>query len=213
MWKLKLFYLFQGTFLFEFLKKFIFLKWKLSGNPLPPPYTVKREEIKKLAQHFGCKTFVETGTFLGATTKEMIKHFNQLYTIELSEELYTMAKHKFIKCDKVAVLQGDSSEILPHIIPGIKNSTLFWLDGHYSGGITAKGEKSCPIYKELEAIFHLKNIDFVLMIDDARLFVNPLDSDYPEIEKLKEFVFKNSPLKMAFEMRLDIISFKPLKLM
>jgi hypothetical protein len=212
MWKLKLFYLFQGTFIFKILKRFIFWKWKINGHSIPPPYIVKREEIKRIAQQFGCKTFVETGTFLGATTKEMVEHFNHLYTIELSEELFSMAKRKFIKLTKITVLHGDSGEILPHIIPKLNASTLFWLDGHYSGGITAKGVKSCPIYKELMAIFNLRNIDFVLMIDDARLFVNPLDSDYPEIEKLKEFVFKYSPIKLAFEMRLDIISFTPLNL-
>ncbi len=91
----------------------------------------------------------------------------------------------------------------------IDSTVLFWLDCHYSGGITAKGDTNCPIYKELEAIFQLKNVDYILMIDDARYFGNPNDPDYPSIEDLEKYVNEKSPLKMTLDVNLDIISFKP----
>jgi len=211
MWKLKLFYNLQGTSIFILLKKIIFLKWQHAGYPIPPPYTVKREEIKRVACDFNCEIFVETGTFLGATTLEMIKQFKKLYTIELSEELFKRAQAKFSKYKHVIALHGDSGKVLVDVIQKIDAPVLFWLDGHYSGGITAKGDTACPIYKELDAIFQLENVRYVIMIDDARCFGNPLDPDYPSIENLGKFVNEKSPLKMTLDVGLDIISFKPVR--
>ena len=34
-----------------------------------------------------------------------------------------------------------------------KTPAIFWLDGHYSAGITAMGEQATPIFKELTHIF------------------------------------------------------------
>jgi predicted O-methyltransferase YrrM len=96
MWKLKLFYRLQGTLIFELFKKMVIRKWKRAGCPLPAPYTVKRERIKSVAREFNCQIFVETGTYLGATTAEMIKHFKKLYTIELSDDLFKQAQLKFL---------------------------------------------------------------------------------------------------------------------
>lgn len=209
MWKLKLFYLLQGTFIFSVVKKIIFWRWKRAGCPLPASYTVKRERIKEVANEFNCNIFVETGTFLGATTVELVKHFKKLYTIELDDELFKRAHRKLSKYKHVKVLHGDSGKLLFDVVKEIDSTVLFWLDGHYSGGITAKGDTSCPIYKELEAVFQLKNIDYVIMIDDARYFGSLIDTDYPSIENLEKFVNEKSPLKMTLDVSLDIISFKP----
>ena len=209
MWKLKLFYSFQGTFIFEIIKKVIFWKWHREGCPLPAPYTVKREKIKELAREFKCKIFVEPGTYLGATTAEMVKDFKEVYTIELNAELFRRAKRKLAKYKNVTVLHGDSGKLLIDVIQKIDATVFFWLDGHYSGGVTSMGEKSCPIYEELQSIFKLKNIDYVIMIDDARDFENPMQPEYPSIADLERFVNENSPLKMKSENKMDIISFQP----
>ncbi len=212
MWKLKLMGLLQGTIIYRWIKRYIIWKWKKSGQPLPPPYTVKRSEIKKISHEFGCKTFVETGTFLGATTSDLVDSFSELYTIELSTKLYDRAKKKFAKQNKVNVLQGDSGKVLFDVVPKLNSTTMFWLDGHYSGGVTAKGETDCPIFNELDAIFQLKRIDFVIMIDDARCFSDPLEHDYPPIEVLENYINENSPIKMSLSVDLDIITFKPEKI-
>ena len=185
------------------------MKWKYAGSPIPPPYTVKREKIIKIAKEYNCKIFIETGTYLGATTYEMMQYFKKLYSIELSTQLYEMAVSKFRKYSKVNILKGDSSYLMNDLVKNIDDTTLFWLDGHYSGGITARGESDCPIFKELEAIFTTKE-KYVIMIDDARCFGNLHEPDYPTISELNEFVQKNSPRKMILNIEIDIITFLPI---
>ena len=64
-------------------------------------------------------------------------------------------------------------------------------DGHYSSGITFKGDKDCPVEEELNAI--KENIDnfenVCILIDDVRCFVGdkPEFSDYPSIDYLVDW--------------------------
>jgi hypothetical protein len=71
-------------------------------------------------------------------------------------------------------------------LPTIDQSALFWLDGHYSGGDTAKGYEDTPIYRELEHILNDSRNEHVIIIDDARLFGT--DPTYPSIEELSDFI-------------------------
>ncbi len=79
---------------------------------------------------------------------------------------------------------------MPQIIPTITENTILWLDGHYSEGFTAKGDKETPIYGELEAIFNNNSLPYVLLIDDARLFTG--EGDFPTIEDLSDFIKKRA---------------------
>jgi hypothetical protein len=57
------------------------------------------------------------------------------------------------------------------IMPTLEGNVLFWLDGHYSEGITARGDEDCPVLYELFHIFSQRwFIEGVVLIDDARLF-------------------------------------------
>ena len=64
-------------------------------------------------------------------------------------------------------------------------------DGHYSAGITAKGDLETPIMQELEAILSHSIKNHVILIDDAREFTGM--NDYPTVSQLKEFVAKSRP--------------------
>jgi len=68
---------------------------------------------------------------------------------------------------------------------------LFWLDGYYSAGETAKGEKETPIFEELDHIFGDNRCEHVVLVDDARLFGT--DAAYPSLEELREFVSRKRP--------------------
>jgi hypothetical protein len=123
----------------------------------------------------------------------MLNVFEKIYSIELSHELYQSAKIKFKKYPHVHLYEGDSSEKLHEIVNILDESTLFWLDGHYSGGITAKGEKETPILDELKIILSSKNShSHIILIDDARCFGK---GDYPSIDEIKKissvYGFKN----------------------
>jgi hypothetical protein len=97
---------------------------------------------------------------------------------------------------------GNSSKVLPKIIKEIEEPCLFWLDAHYSEGITVKGDKETPIMEELNHIFSHSIKDHVILIDDARCFTGI--NDYPSIEELKHFVLNKFP-KHRFNVKDDII--------
>jgi hypothetical protein len=62
--------------------------------------------------------------------------------------------------------------------------TLFWLDGHFSGGITAQGEVSTPICDEVLAVAKQCPVRFVVLIDDARSFGSEVG--YPSPDQFRE---------------------------
>ena len=127
-------------------------------------------------------TFVETGTYRGSTTMAMAKIFNKVFTIELQEFLFVEAKATFERNNftNIQPLLGDSSEKLKDILGEIKGNSVFFLDGHWSGGITAKGNKDCPLLEELKIINSFSG-KAVIIIDDYRLFNTRRNEDWIEI--------------------------------
>jgi hypothetical protein len=113
--------------------------------------------------------------------------FQKIISIELSEYLFASAKNKFQKYKNIEILYGDSGELIKDIVANLNKPAIFWLDGHYSGGNTAKGKVETPIINELEAIIQ-SNKDHIILIDDARQFNG--NNDYPTIKYLEEFVAK-----------------------
>lgn len=175
---------------------------KKNGSPIPPPHLVKQEAIREYQKRFRCQEFVETGTYLGEMVTAQLKNFKKIFTIELSEELYNNALIKFRKNENVEIFKGDSGKLLPDVLAMLKSRSIFWLDGHYSAGITARGEKASPIYEELEAIFNNNNYKHVILIDDARCFNG--ENDYPTILELKNYIKRRNP-SYCFEIKDDII--------
>ena len=189
-------------FLFRFKKTKIINNWKKMGKPIPPPHLIKQETVKEYAYKFSTEIFIETGTYHGAMILGIKRFFNQIYSIELDKDLYLKAKKLFKKYDNIHILQGDSSKVFPELLDKIRKPCLFWLDAHYSGSVTAKGNLNTPIIIELKSIFSHKIKDHVILIDDARCFTG--QEDYPTIIALKEFVMENQS-DWAFEVRNDII--------
>jgi hypothetical protein len=183
------------------------MEWHEQGCPLPPPYTLKRRVMLDYKSLFKTKVFIETGTFMGDTTWAMSEYFDKLYTIEIDNKLFSMAVERFKDISKIKVVNGDGGTTLPIVLSNIQSDEvcLFWLDGHYSGSITGKGDSNTPILKEIESVYN-HNINHIILVDDARLFVGK--DDYPTLEYLKSFAMKlNSSLK--FEVKEDIIRLTP----
>ena len=172
----------------------------------PPDYSYKRNEILRYAQKYSTKVFVETGTYKGETPDTLKDYFETLYTIELSKELYELAKNRFAGTN-VNALHGNSKDVLPHLLKSISTPILFWLDGHYSDApLCAKGDKDTPIIEELQSIFSSSTLSHVILIDDARLFGK--DRDYPSLKQLQQFVDAHRP-KWHFSVENDIIRIVP----
>ncbi|KKL97304.1 hypothetical protein LCGC14_1835830 [marine sediment metagenome] len=112
----------------------------------------------------------------------------KIYSIELDEAFYRNARKKFANNNHILILFGDSPVQLKKILPKIDKPCLFWLDAHFSGEGTAKGDIETPIMEEMILILNHSNLKHIILIDDARLFIGK--NHYPSIEKVKSLVFK-----------------------
>ena len=173
------------------------LNWQRHNFPKPPPSKVKRIMIQETGKAHNCKYIVETGTYMGDTIESQINNFQKIYSIELNHEFWASARDRFSSDKKVTLIQGDSGVELPKLVKDLDKKTLFWLDGHYCGGSTAKSEIECPIYEELGCIFRT-NINHVIMIDDARMFNGT--RDYPTLDELEKYIQKEQP---KYKMTID----------
>jgi len=137
------------------------------------------ESLKENYKNY--KTFIETGTYLAETICHMEQYFDKLYTIEINENLYANAKKSY-SGNKIEFILGDSSKVFVSILPNIDEDALFFLDGHWSSGITGKGEKDCPLIEEISQINEMFKNKAMIIVDDCRLFgKGPKDGKgYPE---------------------------------
>jgi len=183
-------------------QKILLNEWKNNGCPVPPPHIVKQMTIKEYQERFNCSVLVETGTYMGDMVEAQKRRFKKIFSIELGVDLFNKAKTRFNNDKNVVIIQEDSGKVLPKVLLDLNEPAIFWLDGHYSAGITAKGDKECPIFEELDAIFNSKKFNHILLIDDARCFNG--DGDYPTIEKLTEYI-RSKIEKYQVEVKYDII--------
>jgi hypothetical protein len=139
------------------------------------------------------ESFVETGTYRGDMLERISKKTSvkKVLSIELDKKLALEAQFRFRKNPKIEILQGDSGSVLESLMPGLAEPALFWLDGHYSGGVTALGTTTTPIFAELQAIDSSKRNSDVILIDDIRLFNG--EDGYPTLEQLIDFIHNLNP--------------------
>lgn len=171
-------------------------KWIKKGKPIPAPHAVKQELVTRYQKKYKISTLVESGTYLGDMIWAQQDNFKKIYTIELSKYLYEATKNRFRTNSHIEFIYGDSGKLMSTLIKDLQDRTLFWLDGHYSGGITARGDKDCPITEELKAILS-SDIEHILLIDDARYFIG--ERDYPTINGISAYilsVYPNSKIEL-----------------
>lgn len=147
-------------------------QWDMLGRPIPPPALYKQNVIIDYAKKYNASHFIETGTFMGDTSWIMKDYFERVDTCELDTNLAARAIERFKHESNVYVWQGNSGVKIGEILENIDSQKicLFWLDGHFSGGVTAKADLNTPILAEIMHIFkHAKH--HVILIDDARLFL------------------------------------------
>lgn len=178
-------------------------QWKKNGSPGAAPHIVKQMTIKEYQKNYGLNVLIETGTYLGDMVEAQKATFNKVISIELGVDLWRKAQKRFNSDKNVTIVNGDSGKVLPEVLKSINEPAIFWLDGHYSAGITAKGDKDCPIYEEVDAILATK-YNHILLIDDARLFNG--GGDYPTNQKLTEYIKSKNP-NYNVEIKDDIIRY------
>ena len=179
-----------------------FLRRWLNRSSINPISLIKQRTVKRYAKQFSLNTLIETGTCGGEMLLATRKIFKEIHSIELSEFLYKFAKKRLAKYKHISLYQGNSSEVLPKLLTNIKQPCLFWLDAHYSGGLTTRGDQETPIMKELVAIFNHPIDKHVVLIDDAYLFTG--EKDYPKLEEVKKFI-STKRKDLTLSVKFDII--------
>jgi hypothetical protein len=100
-------------------------------------------EIKEATQ--GIDICVETGTYLGGTTKRFSQMFKKVHTIEFLPENFEKAKQHLQGCENVIQYLGDSAKTLPTVMKRIRaEKCFFFLDAHW--------QNDCPLIDELNVI-------------------------------------------------------------
>lgn len=180
----KLEYFLRPTFAYRFVKPLLDWEalhdWNRRHRP-PAPRLVKQALIRRFARATGIRTFIETGTFFGDMVEAIQGEFARVFSIELEPALRRRAAVRFQALSHVTIVEGDSSTALEEVLRGLDERCLLWLDGHFSGGVTARGASDTPVRLELAHVLRHPVRDHVVLIDDARLFGS---GDYPTVDEL-----------------------------
>ncbi len=143
--------------------------WARTHRP-PAPRSIKTAAIRRFADPTR-RVFVETGTFYGDMVAALRDDFARLYSIELSAGLYRKAMRRFEGDPGITILHGDSGSVLGPVLRGADAPAVLWLDGHYSGVLTARSKDGdTPVMQELRTALESGTEDDAILIDDARLF-------------------------------------------
>lgn len=146
--------------------------WRLCrAQPINLHSYAKFLALRRLKERTGAQCFIETGTYRGVTTARCAPLFSKIVTIELDETLARNAAEALAAFRHIEVIQGDAVQHLDRILARDEMSQVeVFLDGHFSGGITARGDIPEPAILELELLNqHVTKIAGII-IDDFRLF-------------------------------------------
>lgn len=181
-------------------------EWQAQGSPPPPPDCVKHGVIRDYARRHHTTVLVETGTFYGDTIFALRREFEEIHSIELADGLFQLARREFAHLSHLHLHHGDSALLLPQITAKLGRPTLYWLDGHFCAGPSARADKDTPISEELSYLLGRPPGKDVILVDDARLFVGR--DGYPTLDQLRGFVVRQRP-EAVFEVDTDIIRIAP----
>ncbi len=166
------------------LDEFALRDWRRTHLP-PPPRSVKVELIRRQVSP-SRRALVETGLYYGDTLAMLCGEFEELHSIELSPRLVARGRRRFARQARVRIHQGDSGEVLSTVLRDLGRPAVLWLDGHYSGPLTARGPTDTPLTREIDAALRWGTPDDVLLVDDARLL--GVDPAYPSVRDIEETI-------------------------
>jgi hypothetical protein len=172
-------------------RKRIAIQWRLRGGPVPPPHIVKQDILLRFQKQRRFRTFVETGTYTGEMVAAMRPYFERLISIEMAPAIHETATRRFAGDSRVHLLLGDSGSLLPEVLTRLDHAALFWLDGHYMGGTTARADVDSPVKAELTYLLRHPVRGHLVLIDDARLFIGA--GGYPTLDDLRAWVVRERP--------------------
>ena len=111
---------------------------------------------------------IETGTYLGDSTRLLATIFREVHTIELSPKYHSLAQENLKDVSGIRFYLGDSGLWVEKILQTIQEPVVVFLDAHWAGGDTACGAEEVPLLRELQSLTTRSYPD-LLIIDDVRL--------------------------------------------
>ena len=152
-------------------------------------FGIPESETLYLKNKLALTSAIEGGTYTGGTARFLAGHFDHVFTIEKSDVMFAKAEQNLSGISNVQLLKGDTRQHLRELADQCDNC-LFWLDSHWSGGDTYGRGDECPLIEELNILFSSRMQNFVVLIDDARLFLAPPPKphDYTAWPGLREVV-------------------------
>jgi hypothetical protein len=171
--------------IFETLSTIDFLKWASREFEAPAPRSIKMAVLIRNQTQGG--VWLETGTYVGETTKFLSENSPHVISIEPSYHFFQIAKSNLKRIENIHLVNDTSENVFESMLFKMGKLGNFWLDGHYSGGETHQGLDNTPIKTELEIIRANSHrfSSFTVFIDDMRCFKkNTVEeySNYPSLD-------------------------------
>jgi predicted O-methyltransferase YrrM len=146
----------------------------------------------------GKRYFVETGTYIGESLLMIAGLFDQLVSVEADPILHSAAKRLFMDkgITNVELSMGDSRSLLQHIDPAFGDESVYFLDAHYSHGITSREYGACPVIDEIVTVIE-RSPDAVIVVDDLRTMTG-LDG-YPTLVDILNAIPNSRRVSIAYD--------------
>jgi predicted O-methyltransferase YrrM len=125
---------------------------------------LRQETVKRIAARLQPDVCIETGTFMGFTTRALAELGHPVITIEVDPGYHRLAAHSLRDLHAVEAIRGDSAEVLRQLAGRPIARPLLYLDAHW-------GER-VPLSSELEVTFGAW-AETVVVIDDFRVPHDP----------------------------------------
>lgn len=147
--------------------------------------------LQPFIDKYDLSVFVETGTGIGGSLKEVLKYnFSKYFSIEINKQVFEMARKAMEWPKNVNLINDTSISGLKGILSQVSEETpiLFWLDSHFPGADYLPGvsyfankdnkEINLPLESELRLIKSMRpNSKDVIICDDVRIYQ---DGDFTE---------------------------------
>lgn len=136
-----------------------------------------KKVVEELMKKSGVRNFVETGTFLGHTTRDVASTFPLVYvqTVELVYSTFQKNEESFSNFPNIKAVHGSSCDFLKKVILE-DGPTLYYLDAHWGD--------SHPLRDELVIIRDRSIGNEIIVIDDFQVPNRPFGYDYTNYNEI-----------------------------
>jgi len=115
-----------------------------------------------ISHYYQTDVAIETGTFEGFTTRFFALNFDEVHTIESSEENYKKGDDLLQDCANVHRYLGNSPDVLKQILPTLQEKRIFcYLDAHWYD--------YWPLLDEIEEIGKTHKDNCIIVVDDVQV--------------------------------------------